>query len=333
MEVPLRRAGQRNRDELLRRRRRTDAQQGGAAKWTARFDDRDNQIERAFFGLQGQPVVLKDGFARWTARFDDCGHRLEEAYFGVDGKPMLGSQGAAGFTYKYDEFGNRIEIAAFGLDGHPILLNEGFAKWTARFNARGNQLELAYFGVDGKPTLAKDRFAGWTSKFDIRGNRIETAYFGVDGQPMLRTDGLRPHRFRIRRTQSADQNVLLRPSRQTGHRPGRGDFGSSGSQGDRLGIRPDDVLDDLRRRTGDRLDFIPLSPPRGSPQRLREAHRATRRQDADLQGRLGPARDRSERRLHSTTKDGAKNVATHYRETAVTHQAGRRARAREALVR
>lgn len=214
----------------------------GAAKWIARYDARDNQIERAFFGLRGEAVVLKEGFARWTARFDDCGHQLEEAYFGVDGKPMPGSQGAAAFTYKYDEYGNRIETAALGIDGRPIALNEGFAKWTARFNARGNQIELAYFSVDGKPIVARHGFAKWTSNFDDRGNRIETAYFGADGRPALRKEGY------ARITSEYDDRNL--PTRTlyfdaegkpiTGRvvvvsvRPG--------SQGQRLGLRPDDVL-------------------------------------------------------------------------------------------
>jgi eukaryotic-like serine/threonine-protein kinase len=215
---------------------------GGAAKWTARFDARDNQIERAFFGLHGEPVTLNDGIARWTARFDDCGHRLEEAYFGVDGKPMLGSQGAAGFSYKYDEYGNRVEMAAVGLDGKPVLLKDGIAKWTARFNGRGNQIELAYVGVDGKPTLAKIGYAKWMSEFDNRGNRIETTYFGVDGQPTLRPEGyariVSEYDDRNLPTKTLYFDAQGKPVTGrvvvTSVRPG--------SQGARLGIRPDDVL-------------------------------------------------------------------------------------------
>lgn len=214
----------------------------GAARWTARYDDRDNQVEKAFFGLDGQPVVLKEGFAKWTARFDERGYRLEETYFGVDGKPMLGNQGAARFTYKYDEFGNRVETAAFGLDGRPVLLKEGFAKWTARFNARGNQVEQTYFGIDGQPALGPNALAGWASKFDVRGNRIETTYFGTDGQPTLRKEGY------ARVVSDYDEKNL--PTKtlyfDAAGKPVTGRVVvvavRPGSQGQRLGLRPDDVL-------------------------------------------------------------------------------------------
>lgn len=215
---------------------------GGAVRWIARYDARDNQIERAFFGLHGEAVALKGGIARWTARFDDFGHRLEEAYFGVDGKPILGGQGAAGFAYKYDEYGNRVEMSAFGLDGKPVLLKDGIAKWNARFNGRGNEVELAYFGVDGKPTLGKYGFARWSSKFDVRGNRIETTYFGTDGQPTLRADGyariVSEYDDRNLPTKTFYFDAQGKPINGrvvvTSVRPG--------SQGARLGIRPDDVL-------------------------------------------------------------------------------------------
>ena len=122
------------------------------------------------------------------------------------------------------------------------MLKEGFAKWTARFNARGNQVEQTYFGIDGQPALGPNALAGWASKFDVRGNRVETTYFGIDGQPALRKEGY------ARIVSDYDEKNL--PTKtlyfDAAGKPVTGRVVvvsvRAGSQGQRLGLRPDDVL-------------------------------------------------------------------------------------------
>src|SRR5262249_13398373 len=43
-------------------------------------------LAEAYFGLDGKPCLHKDGYHRWTARYDERGNRIEEAYFGGDEK-------------------------------------------------------------------------------------------------------------------------------------------------------------------------------------------------------------------------------------------------------
>ena len=161
----------------------------GYARWKARFDDRHNRIEEAYFGTDDKPIVQKDGFSRWTAKYDERGRRVEEAYFGIDGKPVLNKEGIASWKARFDERGNEIEMDYFGIDGQPTLHRDGAAKWTARYDARDNQIERAFFGLHGEPVVLKEGFASWTARFDERGHRLEEAYFGVDGKPVLGKQG------------------------------------------------------------------------------------------------------------------------------------------------
>lgn len=62
------------------------------------------------------------GYARIAIHYDERGNETDEAYFGVDGKPALGKDGeVARITMRYDERGNVIEQAYFGVDGRPAL--------------------------------------------------------------------------------------------------------------------------------------------------------------------------------------------------------------------
>jgi S1-C subfamily serine protease len=156
--------------------------------------------------------------------------------------------------------------------------------------------------VDGKPTLTKEAFAGWRSKFDVRGNRIETAFFGTDGQPALRKDGY------ARVVSEYDERNLpiktfyfdAQGKPVTGRvvvvavRPG--------SQGERLGLRPDDVLSAYN---GEPItDWVSLvyrrrsERSRGGPSELRIS-----RGDTTLSVTLSPGL------LGATLKDDCRPVA------------------------
>ena len=52
-------------------------------------DERGNQIEEAYFGLDGKPCLHKKGYHRWTARYNERGNSIETTYFGLDGKKVV----------------------------------------------------------------------------------------------------------------------------------------------------------------------------------------------------------------------------------------------------
>jgi predicted ATPase len=153
------------------------------------YDARGNETEEAYFGLNGQLVVSKEGFAKGTMKVDAHGHPIEAATFGPDGRPMLNPEGFAKLMVKYDERSDPAEMSTYGVDGRLILNKESFAQATVKHDERGNKTEVALFGVDGKPTVGKGGYAKVTFKYDERDNEIEDAYFGSDGRPLLGKNG------------------------------------------------------------------------------------------------------------------------------------------------
>jgi hypothetical protein len=166
---------------------------GGYHEETARYDERGNQIEWAYFDVSGNPTIdTTDGTHKMTGRYDKRGHRIEWAYFDVSGNPTIDkTDGTHKMTARYDERGNQIERAYFDVSGNPTIdKTDGTHKVTGRYDKRGHRIEWAYFDVSGNPTIDKtDGTHKMTCSYDERGNRIESAYFDTGGRPTLHKDG------------------------------------------------------------------------------------------------------------------------------------------------
>ncbi|MDM8567800.1 hypothetical protein QUF74_19400, partial [Candidatus Halobeggiatoa sp. HSG11] len=152
------------------------------------YDDKGNQIEWAYFGIDGQPIV-KDGYHILKNEYDDKGNQIEWAYFGIDEQPILHRDGNHIFKTKYDDKGNQTEWAYFGIDGQPIVFKDGYHILRNKYDDKGNETEWAYFGLDGQPIVFKDGYHILRNKYDDKGNETEWAYFGLEGQPILLKEG------------------------------------------------------------------------------------------------------------------------------------------------
>ena len=121
-------------------------------------------------------------YHKWTAQYDALGNEIETAFFGSDGQPVLHKNGNHKWTAQYDVRGNEIETAYFGIDGQPVLLEYGYHKWTSQFDVRGNEIESAFFGSDGQPVFLKEGYHRVISQYDEKGNLIDRQFFDVEGQ-------------------------------------------------------------------------------------------------------------------------------------------------------
>ena len=164
-------------------------QKEGIVGMTREFDDYGNETKRSYFGLDGNPALHMEGHAGWTSEFDNCGNETKRSFFGIDGKPTLHVKGHAGWTSEFDARGNETKRSYFGLDGSPACHVRGHAGWTRQFDEHGNLTRFTLLGIDGEPVLVKDGFAGWRSEFDDRGNETKRIHLGVDGNPLLFEDG------------------------------------------------------------------------------------------------------------------------------------------------
>jgi hypothetical protein len=158
-----------------------------------RRDQRDNLVERSFFGFDGAPILSGYwGFARVVILRDEHGNEIENAYFGVDGEPMLREGwGAARMTFRLDGRGNIVEEAYFGIDGKPILSTRfGAARRAWRYDDRGDLVERQFFDADGMPAENDRGFATVALKRDGLGRLLEACYFDRRGRPVLRANRL-----------------------------------------------------------------------------------------------------------------------------------------------
>ena len=98
---------------------------GGVAAIVESFDSRCRVKEQSTYGLNGEPMLDKDGVARTAISYDQFGNQIDMIYSGINGEPVLHKNGCARSTYSYDADGNRIEAAHLGLNGEPVLHKDG----------------------------------------------------------------------------------------------------------------------------------------------------------------------------------------------------------------
>ena len=58
----------------------------GYAKWTAKFDERGNRVERAFFGIGGEPTTFSGWFREVVTYDQSTGRRLRTVHYNVRGQ-------------------------------------------------------------------------------------------------------------------------------------------------------------------------------------------------------------------------------------------------------
>ena len=94
----------------------------------------------------------KDGYAKFTAKYDERGNQTEGIYFGVDGKPCLSKDGYAKRAMDYDENGNWLRTHLFDVEGNElsgvIIVNSVLSDSQAE--RMGLQEEDMFVEYDGK---------------------------------------------------------------------------------------------------------------------------------------------------------------------------------------
>jgi len=151
------------------------------------MDYRGLLIEKSFYGLNNEPVIAKDdvGVSKTTVQYDEYNNPIENSYFGIDGLPMLNKNGISKQATTYDIHNNITKLSYFGVDGKPSLNMSGIASASVERDKNGNVLELLYFGVDGQPKLNSYNVAKLNFKYDNHGNNVEVASYGINYEPVL----------------------------------------------------------------------------------------------------------------------------------------------------
>ena len=217
----LRRAGQPDRGGLLRRARPAHPAQGRLRQALPSTTSGATRPSRPTSTSTAGPPGTRTATPGWTAKYDERGNQTEEAYFDEPGRPTRHKDGYARLTAEYDERGNLTEWAYFDEHGRPARHKDGYARLTARYDERGNQTEWAYFDEHGRPTRHKDGYARLDRQLrragqSDRGGLLRRARPAHPAQGRLR----QAHRP-LRRAGQPDRGGLLRRARPAHPAQGR----------------------------------------------------------------------------------------------------------------
>ena len=83
---------------------------------TRSADERGNQVELAFFGAEGTPLLRAGGYFKWADKYDDRGNRIELAWFGVHEEPVE-VDGAHRLVETYDAVGKVVSEIRYDREG------------------------------------------------------------------------------------------------------------------------------------------------------------------------------------------------------------------------
>ena len=146
------------------------------------YEARGNEIARAFFGNDGQPIGNDYGLHRWAAIYDDRGNTLEKMGFGIDGKPIAGSDGSHRTVVSYDDKNNLLSSSYFGVNGEAILWNKQYHHEEYTYDEYDREVTHAFFGTSREPINGPDDYHKTESQFDESGHLLLVTLSGPDGK-------------------------------------------------------------------------------------------------------------------------------------------------------
>ena len=128
-----------------------------------KYDLEGNQIEEAYLDSRQKPVSGKNGYARWAARHDGANHEIERTFYGLLGELRAGKNGVARWTIEYDANGNPVSATHFDGAGKPMDVEVYIAEVLKVGQA--HEIGLAVGDVllsyDKKPVHFITAFAAW----------------------------------------------------------------------------------------------------------------------------------------------------------------------------
>jgi YD repeat-containing protein len=173
----------------------------GHASYAQRMDVRGNPLEIEYRDLRDAPTLTSwtgkrfsgAGYARRSQRYSPQGDLLEKAYYGVDNEPVIGPGGWARSVSVYDVHGNVTRTAYYDHRGAAVRIDDmpgGYHAVEYTLDDRGNATEVRYVDTDGVSLVATHRhLASFRSTFDANGRPTTVSFFGTQGEATTSDDG------------------------------------------------------------------------------------------------------------------------------------------------
>ena len=154
------------------------------------YDHNGYQTRASFYDSAGFPAWSSDHESyAFSQKFDSQGNIIEKAYWGPNHDPLLLKEGVHKQKYQYDQKGNQIDIANFGKMGEPVLLNGSYHRIKLIYNARGFIEKESYFDEHNEPTHDGKGVHKYKAEYDERGNKNKVWVYGADDTPVTNHEG------------------------------------------------------------------------------------------------------------------------------------------------
>ena len=181
-----------------------------------KYDERDNVIEKTYYGSGGAMAECSDGFHKVVRAFNSNNQCVREEYYDTNGllKNVKGNQyavvmmeydnrgnntsktfftqsGERGkdksnvhkYYNQYDKVSNKISHQlTFGCDGKPVPADGISPEGRVIYDKRGNMTALVCYDGYGKKSTGHHGWAEWRFKYDDSGLMLESAFFSIDGK-------------------------------------------------------------------------------------------------------------------------------------------------------
>lgn len=155
------------------------------------YNQRNKCISSAYFDVKDMPVLVEKSYHKWTAKYDGFDNLLERAYFGVKGDPTH-YDGYHKVVRKYDA-GSQLqtEVAYYGTKGESVnCKSEGYHKLVNAYNNDRQKTLTATYNAKGKLTYKMettyDEYGRTkTEKQTDAGGTTMKAVYGYDGDSKI----------------------------------------------------------------------------------------------------------------------------------------------------
>lgn len=160
-----------------------------------RFDARGNRVDARFYGVNGEPMLNKDGVAGFDLLYNSRNRIRRWINVGLDSKPSRGNDGTVARERVYDAFGREIEILNVDAEGQPLQSRSPVFVIRQEFDVRGNIVRVEYLNQARRPVADESGAAIKTYRYDERGREVTEQPFDAEGRPVTDHHGWYGYQF------------------------------------------------------------------------------------------------------------------------------------------
>lgn len=153
------------------------------------YDNFGRQTEVSYFDAQDKPTLFGGdtwgGYHKVIRQFDENGQIAREDFYGVDGNPIMIKEGCASIEYEYDENGNCTRKIYYDWAGARTIGSGGYCEIRREFNSNNQNIRDSFYGIDGKLITLPSGQASTECKYDEKGHPVEMAFYDIKNRPVM----------------------------------------------------------------------------------------------------------------------------------------------------